>query len=117
MNAMTDLYPDWKNDIISKEEYLALKQTLTDRISALDAMIRNLEKTASEYEKGVTGENEFIAHFIKYKNIQALSRPMVVELIDEILVHEGGRIEITLKFQDAYKKLMEYIELNKDAIA
>ena len=39
---------------------------------------------------------------------------MLVELIDEIRVHEGNKIEIDLKFKDAYKQVIEYIELNKD---
>ncbi len=56
-------------------------------------------------------------YFIKYKNIDKLTRPMLVELVKEILVYEGGRIEVTLNFQDAYQQVVEYIEMNKEAIA
>ena len=117
MRAMVDLYPDWKTGVISQEEYLIIKANLNEKIAALDAMIANLQKTADEYEAGVTDENEFIAHFIKYKNIDKLTRPMLVELVKEILVYEGGRIEVTLNFQDAYQQVVEYIEMNKEAIA
>ena len=80
-------------------------------------MIANLQKTADDYQAGVTEENEFIAHFIKYKNIDRLTRPMLVELVKEVLVYEGGRIEVTLKFQDAYQEVVDYIEMNKEVIA
>ena len=111
-----DLYPDWKNGDISKEEYLLLKQNITERIEALDERIANLEKTTEEYEKGVNEENEFIAHFIKYGEIKELTRPMLLELVDEILVHEGQRITVRFKFEDAYARVLEYIEMNKETI-
>ena len=37
------------------------------------------------------------------------------ELIDEILIHEGGRITIRLKCRDAFEQATEYIEINKNA--
>lgn len=117
MRAMVDLYPDWKSGVLSQEEYLIIKANLNEKVAALDAMIANLQKNADEYKAGVTEENEFIAHFIKYRNIDGLTRPMLVELVKEILVYEGGRIEVTLKFQDAYQQVVDYIEMNKEAIA
>ena len=114
MRSMVDLYPDWKNGIITQEEYMLIKANLNEKISALDAMIANLEKSAEQISQGVTEENEFIAHFKKYGSFDTLTRPMLIELVDEIRVHEGNIIEIDLKFQDAYKQVIEYIELNRD---
>lgn len=113
---MTDLYPDFKQGIITKEEYMMLKANLSEKIDALSSHILSLQKTAEEYEIGVCAENEFISHFKQYGNIDRLTRPMVVELIDEILVHEGGEIEIIFKFKDAYEHVIEYIEMNKDIV-
>ena len=113
---MVDLYPDWKNGIISQEEYLILKQNITDKIETLDKMIQNLSETAKSYEEGVTDENKFIAHFKKYGKIKCLTRELVTELIEEILVHEGGNITVKFKFRDAYNDAMEYIKMNKGII-
>ena len=33
-----------------------------------------------------------------------------------MFVHEGGDIEISFKFQDAYAEAMKYIELNKELV-
>lgn len=111
---MVDLYPDWKAGIITQEEYMLIKANMNEKINALDSMIANLEKNAADIEKGVNGENEFIAHFKKYGNFEKLTRSMLVELVDEIRIHENNRIEIDLKFKDAYKQVIEYIELNSD---
>lgn len=58
----------------------------------------------------VQQENEFVEHFRQYKNIDKLTRPMLIELIDSILVHEDNRITIRVKFQDELEKLIENIE-------
>lgn len=113
---MVELYPDWKNGIITQEEYFLLKQSILDKMETLDNMIEHLTETAKSYETGISGENEFIAHFKKHGKIKCLTRPLLIELVDEILIHEGGGITVKFKFDDAYKEAMEYIEMNKDAI-
>ena len=111
-----DLYPDWKSRIISKEEYFTLKEQLTEKTTSLEKALENLKRTNEEFKNGITEDNDFISHFKKYGKIDTLTRAMVVELIDKIYVHEGGRITISFKFTDAYEKALEYIELNKEAI-
>lgn len=113
---MVDLYPDWKNGLISQEEYLMLKQSISEKIETLDKMIENLTETAKSYEAGVHEENEFISHFKKYGKIKCLTRNLLIELIDEILVHEDKSITVKFKFENPYKEAMEYIEMNKDII-
>ena len=113
---MVDLYPDLKNGIINQEQYLILKQNLTDKIENLDKMIANLTETSRSYEEGVNEENEFIAHFKKYGTLKKLTRDVLMELVEEILVHKDKRITIVFKFEDPYKEAMEYIEMNKNII-
>ena len=106
-NAMLDLYPDWKADIITKDEYLMLKANLSEKLEKLDAAI---DKMRELQDDTVHQENEFVEHFRQYKNIDKLTRPMLIELIDSILVHEDNRITIRVKFQDELEKLIENIE-------
>ena len=114
MRTMVDLYPDWKSGVITQEEYMLIKANLTEKIESLDEMIANINKNIEAVGNGIDSENEFISHFKKYGNFEKLTRAMLVELVDEIRVHEGNKIEIDLKFKDAYKQVIEYIELNKE---
>ena len=41
---------------------------------------------------------------------------MIVELVDEILVHEDASLTVKFKFEDPYKEAEEYIEMNKEII-
>ncbi len=113
---LVDLYSDWKNGIITQEEYLMLKQSISEKIETLDKMIESLTETTKNYEKGISDENEFISHFKSYGKIKHLTRGLLIELLDEILVHEGGNITVKFKFNDAYKEAMEYIEMNKEIV-
>lgn len=114
LRMQTELYPDWKNGMITQQEYMLLKSDLAEKADALKLKIESMESTLAEYEKGVTDENSFIGTFKKYGNITQLTRPMLVELVEEILIHEGGNIEVCFKFRDAYEQAVEYIEMNKE---
>lgn len=114
---MVELYPDWKNGILTREEYLTLKSDLLAKLRSLDVSIEKLHHTAGQYAGGMVQENEFLTHFRQYRNITELTRPMLTELVREILIYEGGRIEIVLNFRDELKALNDYLELNREAIA
>ena len=111
--AMLDLYPDWKAEIITRDEYLELKANLTEKIAALDKSIEDLKNARDRH---ITSEpNSFAEHFKKHKNIDRLTREILVELIDSILVHEDSRITIRIKYADEFEKLI--VGLGKTAAA
>ena len=116
MRAMADLYPDWKSGILTQQEYVTIKSGLTQKLEQLELAIKNLENTLEQYAVGVDHENAFLAGFRKYGNITQLTRPMLLELVKEIRVYDENRIEIELNFRDEYAQLMEYLEMNQDAI-
>ena len=115
MRTMLDLYPDWKNGILSQEEYLTLKTNLQESIASLDQSIEHLKKSIKSTDRQSESENPFIEHFRKYQTISELSRPIVAELIESIYVYEDRIIRIVPRFQTDYENLLEYIESNKDA--
>ena len=116
VSMITDLYPDWKSGVITQDEYQMLKERLNERLRIVDEKIASLNKSAEQFQDGITEENEFVARFKKYGNIDCLTRPLLTELVQEIFVHEGGDIEVVFKFHDSYAEVVEYIELNKQLI-
>ena len=104
------LYPDWKSGVITQEEYTKLKEGITDKIKELDQTIEKLEKEGAKPSEKDMKDNEFLNHFLQYATIDKLTRPIVVELIESILVHGNGNITINFKFTDAYEEILEYID-------
>ena len=103
------LYPDWKAGDISREEYHRLNDQFVQQQGKLDTRIAALHTRIDEAQNGVDETNFFLSQFLKYRNLQTLTREVVVELIDMIYVHEGGKITIKFKFSDAYAAVQDYI--------
>lgn len=110
---MLDLYPDWKSGAITKEEYLTLKENMSEKVIKLDERISEFEKMLDSDNKNQIAENDFINSLKKYGKIDKLTRPILTELVDSILVHTKEKITINFKFQDAYEQLVDYIEETK----
>ena len=103
------LYPDWKAGDISREEYHRLKEQFEQQQAKLDTRLASLQSRIDEVQNGVNETNSFLSQFVKYRSLQTLTREVVVELIDMIYVHEGGKITIKFKFSDAYAAAQDYI--------
>ena len=103
------LYPDWKAGDISREEYHRLKEQFEQQQAKLNTRLASLQARIDEVQSGVDETNSFVSQFVKYRNLPSLTREVVVELIDMIYVHEGGKITIKFKFSDAYAVAQEYI--------
>ncbi len=110
-----ELYPDFKKGIITAEEYMALKTDTNQKLEKLKEEIEATKEKIKEQENGMEN-NMFVESFKKLGNIEKLTRPLILELIDEILVHEDARITVRLKCKDAFEQATEYIEMNKDVI-
>ena len=109
-NLLLDLYPDYKSGILSKAQYLALKERYEKNTECARKEIENTEKQIAALESGVDGGNEFISTFKKYGGINVLTRDVMVELIENIYVREDGSIDIKLKCCDAFALANEYFE-------
>lgn len=116
LNGMIlELYPDFKKGIISAEEYMSLKNDCNNKLAKVDEDIKLTKEKIEEQENGMEN-NSFIESFKKLGNIEKLTRALVVDLIEEILVHEDSRITVRLKCKDAFEQATEYIKINKDTV-
>lgn len=112
-NIIDGLYGDWKSGDISREEYLRLKNKYEAQAEQLRQVIANIEEECEAAERGAAAEAPYLAAFLKYRNITTLQRSILVDLVKDIYVHEGGGIEIEFNFADQHRRILELIENNK----
>ena len=110
-NFKRTLYEDWKNEDITRDEYLEYKQKYENDIERLKQNIEVLQTEKQKIKNRL--QSEWIERFRKQKGITELSRDIMLELIDCIYVKENGDITIKFKFEDELKRYLEYIEYNK----
>jgi len=108
------VYEDWKLGDISREEYIEYKTSYENQISNIEDNIEYLEEEKQKYKEQVLGENTWIENLKKKKNLDKLTRDVVIELIDCIYIHEGGDVTIKFKFADEYERILEYIKMNEE---
>ena len=103
------LYSDMKEGIVSKEDYVELHSAYGKRLRNAEESIRAIQKEMdSELEKADKA-NTWLDYFVKYQDIEELSRTVVVELIRQIRVYDKKNIEITFDFDDCYQTLLNQL--------
>ena len=105
---LLELYPDYKSGLLSREQYLALKEKHENIQARAEREQRKIEAELQSLEKGADAHNEFVATFVRYRGFSKLTREILSELVENIYIHEGGEIEIRLKCREAFLSAQQY---------
>jgi len=108
----TDLYENLKDEIISKAEYLKLRKSFESQEVELGEIIAGLIKEKNVIANGVSEEHPYLQAFLKYQNVTELSRPLVIDLVNNVYVSEDGGVELEFKCKDQFHSIAEFVELN-----
>ncbi len=99
-NLEDEIYADWKQGVISKEQFLRLKRKSEGDAERLEKQIWDMEKEIEATRRGGEKESKLCETFQKYQNIQKLDRELVQDLIERVEIHHDKSITIYFKFQD-----------------
>lgn len=104
------LYESLMGGIIEESEYRELKASYSKKSDEAEKAALRL---SGEIEKIINSKGEksfWIESFKIHRNIEALSRKVVVSLIDEIVIYEGNRIGIVFKYQYNYESALNFVQ-------
>ena len=110
------LYQDWKDGEITRNDYRHMSEDYEQQIESLTRIMQTLTAEQEQLENGVDAESPCLTAFLKYRNIDKLTREILGELIDHIKVYEGGNISVKFKYADEFRRIAEYIELNSPMV-
>jgi hypothetical protein len=101
------LYEDYKAGDLDRDDYRHMKAKYDLQAQQIADVIANLEEELHRTTKEVDRENDALALFLKYKNIQQLDRALLVELVDKIYVYEHKEIAVVFRFASELARLQE----------
>lgn len=101
-----DLYIDLKSNIISQDQYFHFKNEYAEKLNQVEERMKAIEEEIPKSSLDAGESHSFLETFKKYSNITELSRDVIVELIDCILVHKNKELTIRFKFEDEFKKVL-----------
>lgn len=87
---------------------------MTARPEELSDILNRLIAAREELANGVDNEHPALVAFMQYQNINALSRDILIQLVDHIKVYENGNIKVRFKFADELRRIAEHIQINTD---
>lgn len=109
-NLKVKVYKDYVDQIISKDDYLALNERFQNTKESLEQALSELEEKQIRLTSGKVDIQTWIDEIAKYKDAVKLNRNMVVSLIESVKVFKDGRVQVCFLFDDEIKGVHGRIE-------
>ena len=106
-----NLYEDFKDEILSKEEYSMLRDRYQKQLEEAESCIASLEAERDMILANGSGKQEWIEKIKTYKGIKELDRSLITFLIERIDVIDGNTIQVTYRFREEAEELKRLAEL------
>jgi hypothetical protein len=97
------LYSDYKQDVISLEDYKDMKQQFETKQNVLDKNIDKLNKDLFQLDNGNSYSTDAANAFTKYSGISEITRELLGDLVEKIVIDADKNIRIIFKFEDELK--------------
>lgn len=106
------LYEDYVAGLLPERQYRSLMVKYDEEQTELEKKIKRLQEETAEVKISSIDASRFVTLIKKYKNPQELTRDMVIELIDRIVVYEASGKKPDRKQQiDIYFNFIGQFEL------
>lgn len=104
------LYQDWKDGNLTQGDYQQMYEAYGRQTERISAAVENLTAERAALKKNPHTENPTLTAYRKSENFSELTRDLLIELVDHILVFENGSIRIKLRHGDEIRRTEEFIE-------
>lgn len=103
------VYEDYREELISKEEFLSYREDYLKKEELYSKQIEALEEKKNDNVTENVFETPWLKRLLELKDIEALDRDIVVEMISEIKVYENRKIKITYNFGNELEHLFSSV--------
>lgn len=93
------LYEDYKNGIISQEDYIQFGNDYRSRINELERAVTKLQEESKRIDIN-SSAYEWLKQFLQYKGIHTLTRKLAVALVESVVVFTGKKVSINFRYHD-----------------
>jgi len=103
-------YEDWKEGILTQSDYTDITTQYEMRISDAYLVQEQIRREMDLYIQNGSTPHKWIQDFIEHRNIRSLTRSVAVECIENIIVYEDKRIELTFTHMQDYQMLISQMQ-------
>jgi len=110
-NQVKALYEQMALGEIGKSEYLAQKAVLARECDEITGRVAALESELEAERSASLLHSRSVESLKQYAEIQTLTAEIVDTVLEQVAVFPGRRLDITWKFQDNFRRLMEQLDV------
>lgn len=101
------LFEEYALGMISREEYVDYREQYIKEEKTLQNKLIEFKNKQGENDKGDVFEIPWVKRFLEQKQIEKLTREIIVEMVDTIYIYKDHRIKIVYNFSGEYEELMK----------
>lgn len=109
-NMDVNLYSDYVEGLLTKDEYIAIKQNYKTEIEFLEKTVKVLDKQINLRKKEVLKFRKAIQEVSCFIDSKELTAELLLGLIERVIICGEGRAEVKFKFDDFISNNSEALE-------
>ena len=101
-----ELYEALVSGDIGKDEYRTAKAMLVSKRDHTKARIAELEDALANADSEGKLNNPFVTSFQKYTEVTSITKEMMTDVLKEVRIYPGGRIEVVWNYCEDLERLL-----------
>lgn len=112
----TRLYEDFAEGLLDEEEYTFAKKSYDEQFADLSRRLDEAVQRRSKFNEAMSVDNKWITLMKSVSTATQLSQDLVDESVELVKVHEGGAVELVMKYGDIYALTVQSIKEVQEAM-
>lgn len=112
----TRLYEDFAEGLLDEEEYTFAKKSYDEQFADLSRRLDEAVQRRSKFNEAMSVDNKWITLMKSVSSATKLSQDLVDESVELVKVHEGGAVELVMKYGDIYALTVQSIKEVQEAM-
>lgn len=105
-SQIQELYEALVSGDVSRDEYKAAKAMLVSKRNHAKARISELEDALKNADSNGKLDNPFVTSFQKYAEVTSITKEMMTDVLKEVRIYPGGRIEVVWNYGEDLERLL-----------
>ena len=112
----TRLYEDFAEGLLDEEEYTFAKKNYDEQFADLSRRLDEAVQRRSKFTEAMSVDNKWITLMKSVSGATKLSQELVDEAVELVKVHDGGAVELVMKYGDLYALTIQSIKEVQEAM-
>ena len=104
------LYADYADGVLDEEEYSFAKKSYDSQFAGLTKLLEETVLRRNRFQEAMSDTNRWIVLMKSVSGTAQLTQELVDAAIERVLVHEGGEIELVMRYSDIYADTVQSVK-------